>query len=194
MADPDVPGSADALTAFAQVCEVLSAHPRFKVVPARVFSGRTRRMPWLGAAIKQLRFLKFGAEFDSALTLLDFQLHRERPPRLVLDLRWHVTHMRQGLSVFIHFVDSAGKIGFHGDHPLGDETSDALGFLYTRKQLEVPQEVPAGIYRVRLGVWRPAENKLVALTRFRGCDRAAAEWHDHAVLLDTVEIGNPSRT
>jgi hypothetical protein len=182
-------GSADALAALQDVHELLSVHPGFKIVPVRVSSDPARRTSWIGLVIKHLRFRKFGAEFDGGLTLLHFRLRREMPRRLVLELQWHLTQVCGGRSVFIHFLDVADEVRFYGDYPLDGEAPDALGFFYSRRHVEVPKEVPAGTYRVRLGVWRPEENKLEALKLFHGCFQATAEWSHHAVVLDSVEIG-----
>jgi hypothetical protein len=187
--DHEANGSADALAAWQDVHELLSAHPGFKVVPVRVSSDPVRRTSRIGLLIKHFRFRKFGAEFDGALTLLRFRLRREAPRRLVLELQWHLTNIGVGRSVFIHFVDAADEVRFYGDYPLEGEAPDALGFFYSTRQVEVPKEAPAGIYRVRLGVWRPGENKLEALKLFHGCLQATAEWSHHAVVLDSVEIG-----
>ncbi len=189
-ADHNVPSSADAPAELKQVRELLSAHAGFMVVPVRVSLGPVRRMARLGLAIKRFRFRKFGAEFDGAFTLFDFRLHHESPRRLVLDLHWHLTQIGDGRSVFIHFVDAADEVRFYGDYPLDGEEPDVLGFLYSRRLVEVPKEAPAGMYRVRLGVWCPAENRLTALGRFRGCLQASGTWYHHAVILDSVEISS----
>jgi hypothetical protein len=186
--DHQAKGSADALAALQDVHELLSAHPGFKVVPVKVPPDLVRRTSWIGLLIKHFRFQGFGAEFDGGLTLLRFRVRREMPRRLVLELQWHSTHVGGGRSVFIHFLDAADEIRFHGDYPLEGEPPDALGFFYSRRQVEVPKEAPAGMYRVRLGVWRPTENKLEALKLCRGCLQATAEWCHHAVILDSVEI------
>jgi cephalosporin hydroxylase len=189
--DHNAKGSADALTALKEVHELLSAHPSFGVVPVRVPSALARRTSLLGLAIKSYRFLRFGAKFDCGLTLLSFKLRVETPRTVILDLQWHATRIDAGLSVFIHFVDAADEIRFQGDYPLEIESPDTLGFIYSRRRVEVPKETPAGMYRVRLGVWRPTENKHVRLDRFRGCQREPAGWCHDAVILSSIELGEP---
>ena len=188
MVDHEAKGSADALAAWQDVYELLSAHPGFKVIPVKVCSDPIRRTSWIGLVIKHFRSRKFGAEFDGALTLLRFRLRRETPRSWVLELQWHFTSIGGGRAVFIHFLDVADEVRFYGDYPLEGEVPDALGFFYSRRHVEVPKEAPAGTYRVRLGVWCPMENKLAALSLFRGCFQATAEWYQHAVMLDSVEI------
>jgi cephalosporin hydroxylase len=189
--DHNAKGSADALAALKEVHDLLSAHPSFGVVPVRVPSALARRTSLLGLAIKSYRFLRFGAKFDCGLTLLHFKLRMETPRTVILDLQWHATRIDAGLSVFIHFVDAAGEIRFQGDYPLETESPDALGCVYSRRRVEAPKETPAGMYRVRLGVWRPAENKHVRLDRFRGCQREPEGWCHDAVILSSIELGEP---
>jgi hypothetical protein len=179
---------ADALTALKEVHELLSAHPGFEIVPVRVSSGPAQRTSLLGLVIKGFRFRNFGAKFAGGLTLLHFRLRRETPRSLILELQWHATHIGDGLSVFIHFVDAADEIRFQGDYPLENEARDALGFFYSRRLIEVPKEAPAGMYRVRLGVWCPSENRHVKLYRFRGCYQEPAGWCHNAVILNSIEI------
>jgi hypothetical protein len=186
--DHNAKGPVDPLTALKEVHELLSSHPGFDALPVRVSSGPPRRTSLLGLAIRRFRFRKFGANFAGGLTLLHFRLRRETACTLILDLQWHATHIGDGLSVFIHFVDAADQIRFQGDYPLESDASDALGFFYSTRRVEVPKETPAGKYRVRLGVWLPAENRHVELLRFKGCLRDPAEWCHNAVVLDSVEI------
>lgn len=186
--DHNAKGPTDPLTALKEVHELLSAHPGFDVVPVRLSSGPARKTSLLGLAIRRFRLRKFGAEFDGGLTLLHFRLRWETTHTLALELQWHATHIGDGLSVFIHFVDAADAILFQGDYPLENEAPDSLGFFYSRRHVEVPKETPAGKYRVRLGLWRPAENSHVELRSFRGCLQDPAAWCRNAVVLDSVEI------
>ena len=177
--------SSDALAALQEVQVLLSAHPGFELVPVKVSA---RRMPLLGLAIRSLRFRKFGARFEGGLTLMDFRLRWETPRALVLDLQWHVTRLGEGLSVFIHFVDVADEIRFQADYPLESEVPDVLGFFYSRRRVEIPKDAPAGMYRVRLGVWSPIEKSHLKLRRFHGCRRDPAAWCQNAVILDSIEV------
>lgn len=189
MAEGKSDGLTGALDALSEIRQQLSVHPGFRVVPVRMSPNPVHRTSRLGQLIKQFRFRKFGAEFDGTMTLLHFRLQCEMPRRLVLDLQWHISQACAGRSVFIHFLDASDEIRFYGDYALDGEAPDMLGFVYSQRRVEAPKDVPAGTYRVRLGVWRPAENKLLALGRFRGCLQARAGWRDHAVILDSVEIG-----
>jgi len=180
---------AGVLDALSDIQKQLSVHPGFQVVPVRMSPNPVLRTSRLGQMIKQFRFRKFGAEFDGTMTLLHFRLQRETPRRLLLDLQWHISQACAGRSVFIHFLDASDEIRFYGDYALDGESPDMLGFVYSQRRVEVPRDVPAGTYRVRLGVWRPAENKLLALGRFRGCIQERTEWRNHSVILDSVEIG-----
>jgi hypothetical protein len=189
--DHNAKGPADPLTALKELHELLSAHPRFKVVPVRVSPGAARKTSLLGLVIRRLRFRKFGAEFAGGLTLLRFRSRWETPSSLILELQWHATHISDGFSVFIHFVDASEEIRFQGDYTLEREAQDALGFFYSRRRVEVPKETPGGNYRVRLGVWRPAENRHVELLRFRGCLQEQAAWCHNAVIVDSVDKRDP---
>ena len=188
MSDQIAKEPADALSALKDVHELLSAHPGFEVVPVSVSSGRARRTSLIGLAIRSFRFGKFGAKFDGGLTLLDFWLRWETPGTVILELQWHATRLGEGFSVFIHFVDAADEIRFQGDYPLESEAQDALGFFFSRRRVEVPKETSPGTYRVRLGVWRPAENRHMRLRRFHGCRQEPPGWCQNAVIVDSVEI------
>lgn len=188
MLDHNANGPDDALAALKDVQELLSAHPRFESGPVRASSDTARKPSVFGRIIKSFRFRKFGAEFSRDLTLLRFLLRRETPRTLILELQWHTTHVGDERSVFIHFVDAADEIRFQGDYSLDGETPDALGYFYSRRRVEVPEEAPVGTYRVRLGVWSPAENRHATLGRFRGCIQEPAGWCHNAVVLDSVEI------
>lgn len=182
-------GLAGALGALREIQEQLSVHPGFQVVPVSMSLNPFHRTSRLGQLIKQFRFRKFGAEFDGTMTLLQFRLQRETPRRLVLDFQWHISQGCAGRSVFIHFLDASDEVRFYGDYALDSEAPDMLGFVYSQRRVEVPKDVPAGTYRVRLGVWRPAENKLLALRHFRGCFQESTGWRNHSVILHSVEIG-----
>lgn len=178
---------ADALTALKDIQELLSAHPDFVVVPVSVPPAR-RRPSRLGLAIRSWRFRKFGAEFEGGLTLLHFRLHSEKPGTLILDLQWHATQNCDGLAVFIHFVDADNQIRFQGDYPLETGAQDALGFFFSRKRVQVPEEAPAGTYRVRVGVWRPVDSRHMGLGRFSGCRPESPGWCQNAVIVDSLQV------
>jgi hypothetical protein len=178
---------ADALTALKDIQELLSAHPDFTVVPVSLPSGR-RRPSRLGLAIRIWRFRKFGAEFEGGLTLLHFRLHSDKPGTLILDLQWHATQNCDGLAVFIHFVDAANQIRFQGDYPLETGAEDALGFFFSRKRVQVPEGAAAGMYRVRVGVWRPVANRQMGLVRFSGCCQESPGWCQNAVIVDSLQV------
>ena len=128
--------------------------------------------------------LRFGAEFDGKLTLLSFRVRQERRQEVTLDFQWHAPEICSGWTVFVHFLDDRGDIRFQGDHPLSDHKPDPLGFIYYCKRVAAPE----GKYRVRVGVWRPAERLHLRLTRFRGCIQEAPGWCQNAVLLDGHEL------
>jgi hypothetical protein len=179
---------ADALTALNDIQELLSAHPDFKVVPVSLPAGPPRRPSRLGLAIRSWRFRKFGAEFEGGLTLLHFRLHSDKPGALILDLQWHAIENCDGLAVFIHFVDAANQIRFQGDYPLETGAQDALGFFFSRRRVQVPEAAPTGMYRVRVGVWRPADNRHMGLGRFSGCRQESPGWCQNAVIVDSLHV------
>jgi hypothetical protein len=178
----------DAIAALREVHSLLAAHPSFKIVPVRSSSPASWGQSSLGRVIRELRLVKFGAKFDRVLTLLYFRIQKDGPRRISLDLQWHATRIGAGWSVFIHFVDAAGEIRFQGDYALEGQTPDALGFLYSRRRVDIPTEVPEGTYRVRLGVWSPPETRHLRLSRVRGCLRERAEWCRNAVILATFQV------
>jgi hypothetical protein len=179
-------GEPDALASLDEVCSLLQAHPGFRELPVTRVAGRSWTGKAIGRFVKSMRLLHFGAEFARSITLLHFQIHQDQPRVLLLDLRWHVQRMPDDWCVFVHFVDDGGAIRFQGDYPLQGETPDALGFVYSRRLVPVPAEVPPGDYRIRLGVWSPGSASHLQLTRFRGCERDPAAWCRNAVVLGNV--------
>ncbi len=186
--DHNAKPASDPLVSLDQVCELLAAHPDFRIIPVSQSANFSRRPSFLGRLIKEIRLRRFGAEFAGTLTLLHFEAHRPEPGKLVLDLAWHTTEIPAGWSVFIHFLDGRGEMRFQGDYPLEGEVPDRLGFVYSRRSVDIPSEVAPGDYRVRLGVWSPNENQHVSLTRFRGCNREPPGWCHNAVLLSTITL------
>lgn len=181
----------DTLVPLDEVCDLLASHPGFRVTPVGQFANSPRKPSWLGRFIREVRLRRFGAEFAGILTLLRFEIERPKPRTLVLDLSWHAWHIAEiyaGWSVFIHFLDRGGEVRFQGDFPLEGEVPDRLGFVYTRRTIDIPPEAAAGDYRIRLGVWHPSEDRTVLLTRFRGCDRGPSGWFHNAVMLSSVKI------
>ena len=186
--DHNAKPASDPLVSLDQVCELLASHPGFRITQVRQSANLRRTSYWLGRFIKEVRLRRFGAEFDGTLTLLDFQAHRPGPHKLVLDLSWHTTEVHSGWSVFIHFLDGQGEVRFQGDYPLEGEVPDRLGFVYSRRTVDIPREVSKGEYRVRLGVWFPTGRQHVPLTRFRRCDREPPGWCHNAVILTSITI------
>lgn len=187
MQDHNAEGSFDDMVALRDIHDLLSAHPRFRVIPVRQRPLRNRTRSSLGRLIKAVGMLKFGAEFDGKVTLLAYRMQREGR-RIVLDLRWHATEVPDGLVTFIHFLDEKGELRFQGDYAFDGQTRNAFGMLFWRREIQVPPDVPEGAYRVRLGTWLPAATRHLPLTRFRGCDQESVGWCRNAVLLATVNI------
>jgi hypothetical protein len=147
-----------------------------------------RKHSRLGETIKEIRFKRSGAEFAGVLMLLHFELHQQEPRTLIMDLHWYLGEMRNGWTVFIHFLDSQGNLCFQGDYPLDGEAPDALGFAYSRRTVVVPPEVADGTYRVRLGAWSPSERQHLPLSRVRGFLREPPGAYHNAILLDEFTV------
>lgn len=181
-------GKTDALLSIDEICRLLQAHPKFREVPVVRVVERSPAGLAIGRLLKSARSRSFGVEFAGSLTLWRFLIRREQPRTLSLDLRWQVEKPLGDWRVFIHFVDSAGEIRFQGDYPLKGAMPDLFGFVYSRRVVVVPAEVPDGVYGVRLGVWSPGDGARLQLTQFRGCQRDSGEgWRD-AVIVATVTI------
>jgi hypothetical protein len=178
----------DPLASLNQVCELLAVDSGFRVTRVRQAPDLEQTPSSLGRIIKEIRLRRFGAVFSGVLALLYFELRQQDPRIIVIDLHWHLTKMRTGWAVFIHFLDGEGRICFQGDYSLDGEAPDALGFVYSRRVVAVPREVARGTYRVRLGVWSPAESRHLPLSRVQGCDREPPGDYHNAVLLDVVTI------
>jgi len=181
-------GKADTFASLDEVCSLLQTHPGFRELPVARVAKKSRTGMAIGRLIKNLRLLNFGAEFGGALTLWHFQIHQDRPRVLALDLRWHVERVLDDSFVFVHFVDDGDAIRFQGDYALQGETPDPLGFVYSRRVVVVPAEIPPGNYRVRLGVWSPCSASHLQLTQFRGCRRDSADSWRNAVVLANVTV------
>jgi hypothetical protein len=181
-------GKTDALASLDEICQLLRTHPDFRELPAVQVARKSPTGLAIGRFIKNVRLLRFGAEFARSVTLWHFQIRQDKPRVLVLDLRWHVAKLLDDWFVFIHFVDDDGEIRFQGDYPLRGVVPDRLGFVYSHRLVAVPAEIPRGSYHVRLGVWSPTAVSHLELTRFRGCQRGPADlWHN-AVRLATVTV------
>jgi hypothetical protein len=178
----------DPLTSLNQVCELLAADPGFRVTRVRRAPELERTPSRLGRLITATRLRKFGAVFSGSLTLIFFELKQQGSRNIVMDLHWHLAQSPAGWAVFIHFIDDAGKLCFQGDYSLDGETPDALGFVYSRRVVVVSPEVVPGTYRIRLGVWSPAESRHLPLSEVRGCDREPPGDYHNAVLLGIVTI------
>ena len=181
-------GKTDAFEALDEICQLLQTHPDFRELPATRVAGKSPAALAIGRWIKNVRLWSFGAEFARSLTLCHFQIRQDQPRVLAMDLRWHVEKLLDDWCVFVHFVDDSGEIRFQGDYPLKGVIPDPLGFVYSHRLVAVPAEVPRGSYRVRLGVWSPGAGSHLQLTRFRGCQRGAADCFPDAVTLATVAL------
>lgn len=179
---------ADAVGSLDEICQLLEAHPAFREFPVIRVKKTSRTSAVVGRILKNLRLLRFGAEFARSVTLLHFQIHQDQPRALALDLQWHLKKINPDWSVFIHFIDGSGEIRFQGDYALRDAVPDLLGFVYARRLVVVPAWVPPGNYRVRLGVWLPGAECHLRLTRRRGCRRDSAGWCQNGILLGTVTV------
>jgi hypothetical protein len=186
--DHDAKPRVDPLVSLRQVCELLESDPGFRVTRVRQAPDLTHASSRLGGLIKAIRLQRFGAVFSDTLTLLHFKLQQPGTRHIVMNLHWHLTERPEGWAVFIHFVDGQGNLCFQGDYSLDGETPDALGFVYSRRVVVVPQEVVCGVYQVRLGVWSPAESRHLPLSRVHGCHREPPGPYHNAVLLDVVTI------
>lgn len=188
MDDPSAKPRLDPLVSFHQVCELLAADPDFRVTRVRQATDSRQAPSRLGGLVKEVRLRRFGAVFSDTLTLLYFKLQQRGTHNIVMHLHWHLTERPAGWAVFIHFVDGQGNLCFQGDYSLDGETPDALGFVYSRRVVVVPQEVVRGVYQVRLGVWSPAESRHLPMSRVHGCHREPPGPYHNAVLLDVVTI------
>jgi len=170
---------------LSEVYRMLSVHRGFAVSRIQR-SGRGRRLFRLGRIIKELRLLRFGAEFAGGLTLLGFRLQQQMTRELVVYSQWYGPQIPAGWNVFLHFLDEKGDISFQGDHSFRSGYPDALGFVYFRRTIPVPPQAVGGVYRIRLGVWSPGERVHLELRRYRGCVQEAPGWCHNAVLLGSL--------
>ena len=69
-------------------------------------------------------------------------------------------------TVFVHFIDSSGKIAFQHDHAPPRPTSEWLaGDIISEKyDVSVPSNVRDGIYRIRFGMYDATSGKRLALS------------------------------
>jgi hypothetical protein len=177
--------TSDQLASLNEVCKLLAVDPKFQVMQVGQAPPKQLHLGWI---IREIGLLRFGAVFSGALTLLGFQIEVREPGNIVMDLRWNLTTKRPGWVVFIHFLDENGIQRLQGDYSLDDAVPDPLGFVYSRRIIEVPREVGRGTYRVRLGVWSPKEGRRLRLGRIRGCQREPSGPNHDAVLLKVFTI------
>jgi len=95
-----------------------------------------------------------------------------------LRLVWRWTRLPdQNLAVFVHFLNKQGKISFQADHllkdVLGHGEAHAQELVAYSVPVRVPEQVLAGSYGVRLGVWVPPKQRFLVPTRVRGWRRDA---------------------
>ena len=178
----------DRLAPLLDIQKLLAAHPDFYVVPVEQSIRPNPMAALIGSGIKALRLLKFGAEFNRKLTLLSFDMHHIDQSKIILRLCWHASGVLSDWTAFIHFLDEEGAIRFQGDYSLDAQAPNAFGILYSQRNIEVPAEVPAGTYRVRIGIWSPRADVHMPLTRFRGCLRESTHWCRNAVILESFKM------
>ena len=81
-------------------------------------------------------------------------------------------------SVFVHFIDSVGKIAFQDDHVLLAHeavTSQPVPKVFCeQRRVTVPASIPAGAYSIRLGVYRRGKlrRRLKAMSEYPAEDDA----------------------
>jgi hypothetical protein len=188
LGDREIKSKPDALVSLDPVFDLLASHPDFHIASVKPAPQLERKYSWLGRMIRDIRSRKYSAEFAGVLMLVHFELHRQEPRNLMMDLHWYLAETRPGWNVFIHFLDSEGNLCFQGDYPLDGETPDALGFVYSRRTVAIPQDIARGVYRVRLGAWSPSERRHLPLGRLRGYLREQPGPYHNAILLDEFTI------
>ena len=89
-------------------------------------------------------------------------------------------------AIWIHFVDSRGKVVFQGDHEFVKSLSrkrDTTEFMPDFQEITVPSGVPPGTYSIRFGLNLPANDKRL---KIRSSDWSRTE---NSVMLPwTIEV------
>ena len=125
-------------------------------------------------------------DFDGRLRLAGYDVRQEANRSLALGLYWQAeTGLDYDYSVFVHLRDTQGKMVAQADHlplsPVYPPTLWPVGELVReRSRLQVPEDVPAGSYRLWVGVYR-----LDTLERLPILGDTSGE---NAALLGTVEV------
>jgi hypothetical protein len=109
----------------------------------------------------------FEAEFGVSIRLRGFEL-APNPVRLgstlALTLTWQaVTRPLASYKVFVHFVDAAGQLVSQVDHIPVNGTRATDGWrpgevVIDRYEIPVPANLPAGSYRLMIGLYRLEDN------------------------------------
>lgn len=140
------------------------------------------------SAFKAVRSLRFVVEFAGSLTLLSYRIRTDAPSGILVDLLWHAGQLPPDWWVYIHFLDREGTIRLQGDYALPPGSGTRLKLLPNQRRIEVPADLSGQAYRIRLGVWSPAEGRHLPLTKFRGCIRDTSEGFGSAVILDSFKV------
>jgi hypothetical protein len=92
-----------------------------------------RALPRLGLTygllVKRLMLVRFGAQFGTQLALLSCNTSLTGDRKLRFEFRWHSRETNTGLEVFLHLLDSQGRIRLQGNHPLCRYNQDPWGFI-----------------------------------------------------------------
>lgn len=101
------------------------------------------------------RSIDFGGEVE----FLGYDIKLDRG--LEMTYYWRgIDEIKKDWTVFVHFMDSDGKVAFQNDHPLfSDERPPSQwirGEVYKeRLKIEMPEGLRNGIYNIKIGLWDP---------------------------------------
>ncbi len=70
--------------------------------------------------------------------------------------------LKEAYSVFVHFIDSKGRMAFQGDHlpPVGTGTPGWLGDVGYEEKVLIPESLPEGEYKIVLGLYTQKGGRL----------------------------------
>lgn len=114
------------------------------------------------------------------------------PVELTLQWENHAAH-GEVLTVFVHLLDEGGNIVANADHWPGGLPTDILdsGQIVTdRFEMALPDDLPSGDYRVRVGIYDAASGRRLPVVA-SAAEADAIVGQDDVILPTTIQISAP---
>jgi len=114
----------------------------------------------------------FSTNFNGEIVLLGIDCSLDEnayTKNLSITYYWKkMAELKDSYTVFVHFLDSRGRIAFQQDHPLGGNSSNRwnLGEIMVESyRIELPNNIRRGRYSIRIGLWIPEKKKVIPVLK-----------------------------